>query len=930
MDNTLIGDLVLLETINENEVNETLQSRYKKNHIYTYIGPVLISLNPFKNIPDLYSIKTMHNYENRSYWERPPHIFALSECIYKSLYNQNKNQCVIISGESGSGKTEASKLVLKYISEASNNIQALEDVKNKLIATNPILESFGNAKTIRNDNSSRFGKYFEIIFDYGGNPVGGIIKNYLLEKVRVVNPAHNERNYHIFYQILYGIEDKNEKNDLYLLNPEEYNIINQSESMKIGSIDDKKDFFDTVRAMKISGFSDKEINQLKKILSSILLLGQIKFLSNDNDHAQILDTSLLEKIADLLSLSKELLLNTLISRKYDVKGNITVTQLNLMQAEYTKNSLCKDMYSKLFDWIIKKINIIIDPKIHLEETQHKLIGVLDIYGFEIFEHNSFEQFCINYVNEKLQQIFIEQTLKTEQEEYEEEDIQWTPVEYFNNKIVCELIEKPNRSILALIDEECILPKGNDLNFLNKLESNFNKHDHFEKMKKKNDSFVLKHYAGDVVYEVEGFLSKNKDLVWKDLIMLCEKSDLAVLKSIYSGLTKNFSLKRPETQATQFKKQVFSLIESLLQCKPHYIRCIKPNDRKSPDNYDKKRVLHQIKYLGLKENIRVRRAGFAFRMEYSVFVDRYKMINEKTWPYFSDKEKDATENIIKSIDCKKSIDYELGKTKIFIKLPQTVFKLDLERNKKIENLILKMQSIYRCFIERKKLAEKISAQTIQQHFKKYLKILKDIKERDNSKNIYKNLKIRREFTLGLFPVGDYLKIENNFNWKNKNKTSIDKSNIVFSDFCQKINRNFKFEKRLVIITQKNIIISRYKIAKNSSLHWKNIKKFGKIRKFPLSQCNQIMVGEYSDNICVLKIDKLYDIVLTTERKSELISAIKRQNSDKNVEVVSGKSIEYKIKNKSSQKINFVKSETSTNQLLKVVSKRKIAQLEVFMG
>lgn len=698
----LRGDLVLLEQLDENGITDALKERIAKNQIYTYIGSgaVLISVNPFKEIPGLYGVEQIPKYRHRFAHEAVPHVFALAEAAYRDIVQAP--QCVIICGESGSGKTEASKKVMQYIAAVSGDSPEIVQVKDYLLKSNPVLEAFGNAKTIRNNNSSRFGKYLEIFFDFRGDPIGGDIKNYLLEKSRVVNPGVGERSFHIFYQLLRGIEDDTTRERLRLLTDlKDYVFLSKSGTFEIDDDDttskaDLIGYKETIDAMKALSISDVEINDVMSTLSGILWLGNIEFTAEEDLQSVVSEASMvaLENASALFQVSKEQLAKCFVQRENE-SSKETITRFHMIEeARFTRDAFAKTVYMRLFDWIVQKVNsaIALSPSTQSMSS----IGVLDIYGFEIFESNSFEQFCINYANEKLQQIFIERTLKLEQEEYARENIKWTSIDYFNNKIVCELIESKNSGIIALLNEACLVPKGSDELFHSSIVHQFGNHPHFIKpdsVKQSITSFTIKHYAGIVEYDTYGFLDKNKDLLWKDLLLLGEGSKLALFKDLFpKGGAAELGVKRPETASTQFRFQVSQLMDLLSKCRPHYIRCIKPNDIKKPNVFDSERVLHQVRYLGLLENVKVRRAGFAFRQPYEEFLKRYKLVCPKTWPTWdSKKAKEGVLQIMESENIPEGHGYQLGLSKIFVKEPKTMFALEKTRIERLKLVLMRVQN-----------------------------------------------------------------------------------------------------------------------------------------------------------------------------------------------------------------------------------------------
>ncbi|RKP16670.1 hypothetical protein ROZALSC1DRAFT_17329 [Rozella allomycis CSF55] len=617
----LLEDMVLLSRINESEINDNLKKRYDDDLIYTYIGPVLIAVNPFKKL-SYFTDKEIELYQGSAMHENPPHIYAIADAMFRNMLIDEENQCVIISGESGAGKTESAKLVMNYISAVSGKGgEAVERIKYIILESNPLLESFGNAKTLRNNNSSRFGKYFEILFNRGGMPVGGNISNFLLEKSRVVGLKQGERNFHIFYQMTKGA-NKFEKENYGMTNPDYFNYLRQSGTYDADGIDDVADYQEVKKAMDICGFSKEEISCIFELVAGILHLGNIDFIEHGNG-AVVRDPDTLSFPSYLLGIKENELSKKLLSRIMNSgskRGSTYDVPMNVQQATSARDALAKALYSRLFDWLVKAVNRAMTRK---EKSQNVNLGVLDIYGFEIFEQNGFEQFCINYVNEKLQQIFIELTLKSEQEEYVKEGIKWTPIEFFNNKIVVDLIEgKRPVGIMGVLDDICAtthaITEGSDVKFVQKMTDVVGSNPHFQGM---STHFMIKHYAGNVTYESEGFSESNRDSLFKDLVLLVQTTSKNFIRDLFPEDINEDSKKRPTTFSFKIRNQANELVKELTKCKPHYIRCIKPNETKRPRDWDSKRVDHQVRYLNLKENIRIRRAGYAYRETFEKFLKR---------------------------------------------------------------------------------------------------------------------------------------------------------------------------------------------------------------------------------------------------------------------------------------------------------------------
>ncbi|XP_059127317.1 unconventional myosin-Id isoform X2 [Peromyscus eremicus] len=655
------ADFVLMDTVSMPEFMANLRLRFEKGRIYTFIGEVVVSVNPYK-VLNIYGRDTVEQYKGRELYERPPHLFAIADAAYKAMKRRSKDTCIMISGESGAGKTEASKYIMQYIAAITNPSQRaeIERVKNMLLKSNCVLEAFGNAKTNRNDNSSRFGKYMDINFDFKGDPIGGHINNYLLEKSRVIVQQPGERSFHSFYQLLQGGSEQM-LHSLHLQKSlSSYNYIRGGAQLKC-SINDAAEFKVVADAMKVIGFKPEEIQTVYKILAAILHLA---------------------------------------------------------------------IYERLFCWIVTRINDIIEVK-NYDTTIHgknTVIGVLDIYGFEIFDNNSFEQFCINYCNEKLQQLFIQLVLKQEQEEYQREGIPWKHIDYFNNQIIVDLVEQQHKGIIAILDDACMnVGKVTDGMFLEALNNKLGKHGHFssrktcasDKILEFDRDFRIRHYAGDVVYSAIGFIDKNKDTLFQDFKRLMYNSSNPVLKTMWpeGKLSITEVTKRPLTAATLFKNSMIALVDNLASKEPYYVRCIKPNDKKSPQIFDDERCRHQVEYLGLLENVRVRRAGFAFRQTYEKFLHRYKMISEFTWPNHDlPSDKEAVKKLIEQCGFQDDVAY--GKTKIFIRTPRTLFTLEELRAQMLVRIVLFLQKVWRGTLARMRYKRTKAALTIIRYYRRY--------------------------------------------------------------------------------------------------------------------------------------------------------------------------------------------------------------------
>lgn len=722
-----VQDFVLLEDFeNSAAFIDNLKKRFQENLIYTCIGPVLISVNPYKDLP-IYGENVIKEYRNKHFYEIPPHVFAITDNAFRSLIEENKGQCVLISGESGSGKTEASKKVLEYIAACSGHQTTVEGVKEKLLKSNPVLEAFGNAKTNRNDNSSRFGKYMDIQFDFTGTPIGGNILNYLLEKSRVVNQSAGERNFHIFYQLLAGASDELLHELQLERSLDKYNYL--SGGAKCGTtpnINDGEHFKLIQKALNVLGFPAQETNEVFHIVASVLHMGNVNFVEREDTFVDLVPDKV-AGIAKLLGVDAVELAAALTNRTIDARGDVVTSPLNHEMAVYARDALAKAVYDRLFSWLVNRLNVSLQAK-DLRGARNNVMGILDIYGFEIFQKNNFEQFCINFCNEKLQQLFIELTLKSEQDEYRREGIEWIQVEYFDNKVICNLIEEKHKGIISILDEECLRPgEPTDFTFLEKLTAQLADHPHYichekasTQIKKTmgRDEFRLVHYAGDVTYNVRGFLDKNNDLLFRDLKETMSKSTNSIVRRCFPE-DEYKNKKRPDTAVTQFRNSLNNLMEILMCKEPSYIRCIKPNDLQAPGSFDDELVLHQVKYLGLMENLRVRRAGFAYRRTYDVFLNRYKCLSKATWPNYKGPAREGVQILVKALNYKPE-EYRMGKTKLFIRFPKTLFDTEDAFQAKKHDIAAIIQSRWKGLLQRRKFL-KLREQVIglQSYCRRYL-------------------------------------------------------------------------------------------------------------------------------------------------------------------------------------------------------------------
>ncbi|CAO3623672.1 unnamed protein product [Cunninghamella echinulata] len=843
----------------------------------------------------------------------PPHVFAIAEAAFHHMISYKENQCVIISGESGAGKTEAAKRIMQYIAAVSGDgaNSSIKEIKDMVLATNPLLESFGCAKTLRNDNSSRHGKYLEIQFNNQGEPVGAIITNYLLEKNRVVGQIDNERNFHIFYQMTKSAPPEYQET-FGLQGPESYLYTSKSNCLEVDGIDDVKDFNDTLNAMNVIGLQKEEQDEIFKMLAIILWLGNLMFAEDDSGNAVIADMDVANFVAYLLEVDGESLSKALTSRIMETqrggrRGSIYDVPLNVTQATAVRDALAKSIYERLFEWIVTRVNVSLEAR----GVPEYVIGVLDIYGFEIFQDNSFEQMCINYVNEKLQQIFIELTLKAEQEEYVKEQIQWTPIKFFNNKVVCDLIEeKRPPGIFAALNDACATAHADssaaDNSFVQRLGF-LSSNPHFES---RGSGFLIKHYAGDVVYKVEGMTDKNKDALLKDLLQLVTSStNQFISHTLFPERIDPNSKKRPPTAGDKIKVSCNALVTKLMQCHPSYIRTIKPNDIRSSTEYDQKRVLHQVQYLGLCENIRVRRAGYAYRTVFDKFLERFYLLSPATgyageYVWNGDAYSGSME-ILKHNNIPTD-EWQMGTSKVFIRHPETIFALEHMRDRYWHNMATRIQRAWRAYVRHKHEC----ARKIQRFWRQNKYNIGYLQMREYGHQILANRKERRRYSLLSMRkfTGDYLDIKNG-----TGATQMIRDAITFSH-----NEEVIFSMRgqtLVARAMRSSVPSpRTLVLTNQGLHIIVTTKKEQIltmqdeKTISLNTISGVSLSTLRDDWFVLHVDGSPDgdVVLSCLFKTELVAHLLQQTNGR-INVNVAEQFQYKKKGGKAVTMKFVKDE-----------------------
>ncbi|EMP28603.1 Myosin-VIIa [Chelonia mydas] len=732
-----VEDMIRLGDLNEAGILRNLLIRYREHLIYTYTGSILVAVNPYQLLP-IYSPEQIRLYTNKKIGEMPPHIFAIADNCYYNMQRNNRDQCCIISGESGAGKTESTKLILQFLAAISGQHSWIEQ---QVLEANPILEAFGNAKTIRNDNSSRFGKYIDIHFNKRGAIEGAKIEQYLLEKSRVCRQAQDERNYHVFYCMLKGMTPE-QKKKLGLGKATDYNYLAMGNCTTCDGRDGRKEYANIRSAMKVLMFTDTENWEISKLLAAILHMGNLRYEARmyDNlDACEVVRSASLITAASLLEVDPQDVMNCLTSRTIITRGETVSTPLSMEQALDVRDAFVKGIYGRLFVWIVEKINAAIyRPPSHELQSVRRSIGLLDIFGFENFTVNSFEQLCINFANENLQQFFVRHVFKLEQEEYNLENINWQHIEFTDNQDALDMIAIKPMNIISLIDEESKFPKGTDTTMLHKLNSQHKLNTNYIPPKNNHETqFGINHFAGVVYYETKGFLEKNRDTLHGDIIQLVHSSKNKFIKQIFQADVAMFlcgyasstfgqspaptpkgaeTRKRSPTLSSQFKRSLELLMRTLSGCQPFFVRCIKPNEYKKPMLFDRELCVRQLRYSGMMETIRIRRAGYPIRYSFVEFVERYRVLMPGVKPAYKQGDLRGTCQRIAEVVLGKDDDWQIGKTKIFLKDHHDML-LEIERDKAITDKVILIQKVVRGFKDRSNfLKVRRSALMIQRYWR----------------------------------------------------------------------------------------------------------------------------------------------------------------------------------------------------------------------
>uniref|UniRef100_A0A6Q2Z9U0 Myosin motor domain-containing protein n=1 Tax=Esox lucius TaxID=8010 RepID=A0A6Q2Z9U0_ESOLU len=735
-----IEDMAMMTYLNEATVLYNLKERYAAWMIYTYSGLFCATVNPYKWLP-VYDMEVVNAYRGKKRVEAPPHIFSVSDNAFQFMQIDKENQSVLITGESGAGKTVNTKRVIQYFATiaVSGGEKKKADpgkmqgsLEDQIIAANPLLEAYGNAKTVRNDNSSRFGKFIRIHFQ-GPKLAKADIETYLLEKSRVTFQLPDERGYHIFFQMMTGHKPEIVEMSLITTNPYDFPMCSQGQ-IAVASINDKEELDATDDAITILGFTNDEKMSIYKLTGAVLHHGNMHFKQKQREEQAEPDgTEVADKIGYLLGLNSAEMLKALCYPRVKVGNEFVTKGQTVPQVNNSVSALSKSIYERMFLWMVIRINEMLDTK----QPRQFYIGVLDIAGFEIFDYNSMEQLCINFTNEKLQQFFNHTMFVLEQEEYKKEGIVWAFIDFGMDLAACiELIEKP-MGIFSILEEECMFPKSSDTTFKNKLyDQHLGKNKAFEKPKpakgKAEAHFSLVHYAGTVDYNITGWLEKNKDPLNDSVCQLYGKSSVKLLASLYvaappEGKTKKGGKKKGgsmQTVSSQFRENLGKLMTNLRSTHPHFVRCLIPNESKTPGLMENFLVIHQLRCNGVLEGIRICRKGFPSRIIYADFKQRYKVLNASVIPegQFMDNKK-ASEKLLGSIDVNHE-DYKFGHTKVFFKAG-LLGVLEEMRDEKLASLVGMLQALSRGFLMRREFTKMMerrdSIYTIQYNIRSFMNV-----------------------------------------------------------------------------------------------------------------------------------------------------------------------------------------------------------------
>merc|ERR1719346_288918 len=734
-------DMADLTCLNEASVLHNIKERYFSGLIYTYSGLFCVVVNPYKRLP-IYTEKIIEIYKGKKRHEVPPHVFAITDIAYRSMLQDREDQSILCTGESGAGKTENTKKVIQYLAhvaaskpKSTSHAPTTGELEQQLLKANPILEAFGNAKTVKNDNSSRFGKFIRINFDASGYIAGANIETYLLEKARIIRQAGDERSFHIFYQLLMGAS-KEFKSQMLLDDAKNYTFMTHG-GVRVAGMDDVEEFAATQNAMRIMGISEEDMTSIWRVISSCLLFGNMEFKQERNsDQATLPDNTVAQKIAHLLGIQVTDLTKAFLKPRIKVDRDYVTKAQSKEQVEFAIEAIAKATYERLFKWIVTRINRSLD---RTKRQGASFIGILDIAGFEIFELNSFEQLCINYTNEKLQQLFNHTMFILEQEEYQREGIEWKFIDFgLDLQPTIDLIEKP-MGIMALVDEECWFPKATDKSFVEKLVSSHSVHPKFVKPDFKGEAdFSIIHYAGKVDYSAAKWLMKNMDPLNENIVQQLKASQDPFIANIWKD-AEIVGMAQQAMSDTQFgararkgmfrtvsqlyKEQLAKLMETLRNTNPNFVRCIIPNHEKKAGKINAPLVLDQLRCNGVLEGIRICRQGFPNRIPFQEFRQRYELLTPNVIPKGFMDGKKACHKMIQALELDPNL-YRIGQSKIFFRAG-VLAHLEEERDLKLTDIIVMFQAHARGLLARRnyvKRTQQLNAiRILQRNCAAYLKL-----------------------------------------------------------------------------------------------------------------------------------------------------------------------------------------------------------------
>merc|ERR1719392_615667 len=741
-------DMADLTCLNEASVLHNIKERYYSGLIYTYSGLFCVVVNPYKRLP-IYTEKIIEIYKGKKRHEVPPHVFAITDIAYRSMLQDREDQSILCTGESGAGKTENTKKVIQYLAyvaaskpKTNSHLPASNEgglnfgeLEQQLLKANPILEAFGNAKTVKNDNSSRFGKFIRINFDASGYIAGANIETYLLEKARIIRQAPDERTFHIFYQLLTGASQEL-KSQMILEDARNYTFMTKG-AVRVPGIEDVEEFQMTQNAMKVMGISDEDMSSIWRVISASLLFGNMEFKQERNtDQATLPDNTVAQKVAHLLGIQVTDLTKAFLKPRIKVGRDYVTKAQTKEQVEFAIEAIAKATYERLFKWIVTRINRSLD---RTKRQGASFIGILDIAGFEIFELNSFEQLCINYTNEKLQQLFNHTMFILEQEEYQREGIEWKFIDFgLDLQPTIDLIEKP-MGIMALCDEECWFPKATDKSFVEKLVTSHAVHPKFVKSDfKSNADFSVLHYAGQVDYSATKWLMKNMDPLNENVIQQLKASQDPFIVNIWKdaeivGMAQQamsdtqFGARTRKgmfrTVSQHYKDQLSKLMVTLRNTNPNFVRCIIPNHEKKAGKINAPLVLDQLRCNGVLEGIRICRQGFPNRIPFQEFRQRYELLTPNVIPKGFMDGKKACEKMIEALELDPGL-FRIGQSKIFFRAG-VLAHLEEERDLRITDLVVKFQAYCRGLLARRNYQKRVqqlnAIRILQRNCAAYLKL-----------------------------------------------------------------------------------------------------------------------------------------------------------------------------------------------------------------